>query len=199
MPDSPLPSATELARLLALEPLPLEGGLHRRTWAGPERPDGHPAGSAILLLLSREHGHFSALHRLPRDEVWHFYLGDPVRLLLLPGDTPACRAAAPPPTHTPADAPRTVVLGHDLLAGQHVQYTVPGGTWMGAEVLPGGSHALLGCTMAPGFTPDDYTGADPGPLGERHPEHAALIHALCRPGTPTRHPAQNTRPAGDGR
>ncbi|MGP3998958.1 cupin domain-containing protein [Streptomyces sp. 8N706] len=160
----PIPSAEELARIYGLEPLPLEGGLFRRTWAGPERPDGHPAGSAILVLLSVAEEHFSAMHRLPRDEVWHFYLGDPVELLLL----------------EPGGGSRLEILGQDVLAGQHVQYVVPGGTWMGARVRPGGERALLGCTMAPGFTPDDYEGGDGEELSARHPLHAALIRTLCR-------------------
>jgi predicted cupin superfamily sugar epimerase len=163
MPDS-IPSAAELARFFRLEPLPLEGGLFRQTWAGQEQADGHPSGTAILLLLSAEDGHFSALHRLPRDEVWHFYLGDPVQLLLL----------------EPDGGSRVEVLGQDVRAGQHVQYVVPGGTWIGARVRPGGDRALLGSTMAPGFVPADYEGGDEAELSARYPLHAGLIRALCR-------------------
>jgi predicted cupin superfamily sugar epimerase len=159
-----IPSAGELVLMYGLEPLPLEGGLFRRTWAGPESSDGTPSGSVILLLLSVEDGHFSAMHRLPRDEVWHFYLGDPVELLLL----------------EPGGDSRVEVLGQDVRAGQHVQFVVPGRTWMGARVRPGGDHALLGCTMAPGFTPADYEGGDEAELTARYPLHAGLIRALCR-------------------
>ncbi|MFF3765485.1 cupin domain-containing protein [Streptomyces sp. NPDC001922] len=163
MPD-PLPSTGELARMYGLRPLPLEGGLFHRTWAGPEQPDGHPAGSAILLLLSAEEGHFSALHRLPRDEVWHFHLGDPVELLLL----------------EPGGDSRVEVLGPDIRAGAHLQYVVPGGTWMGARVRPGGARTLLGCTMAPGFSPVDYEGGDADELSARYPLHGELIRTLSR-------------------
>ncbi|MEU8570490.1 cupin domain-containing protein [Streptomyces pathocidini] len=166
MPNSDsAPSVAELARIHGLEPLPLEGGLFRQTWAGgPRQPDGHPAGTAIVLLLSAEDGLFSAMHRLPRDEVWHFYLGDAVQLLLL----------------EPGGGSRVEVLGQDVRAGQRVQFTVEGGTWMGARVRPGGSHALLGCTMAPGFLPADYEGGAADELAARYPLHASLIHALCR-------------------
>jgi uncharacterized protein len=162
--QDPLPSADELARMYALEPLPLEGGLFRRTWAGPQQPDGRPSGSAILLLLSADDGHFSAMHRLPRDEIWHFYLGEPVELLLL----------------EPGGTSRLEVLGGQVNAGEHVQYVVPGRTWMGARVRPGGERALLGCTMAPGFTPADYEGGDEDDLCARYPLHADLIRALSR-------------------
>ncbi len=164
----------ELVSHLGLEPLPLEGGLFRRTWAGPQGPGGRPAGSAILVLLTPEDGQFSALHRLPTDEIWHFYLGDPVELLLL----------------EPDGAARTVVLGHDVLGGQQVQFTVPGRTWMGGGVAAGGGWALLGCTMAPGFVPADYEGADADQLRARYPQAAERITRLCRPGVPARYPAR---------
>ncbi|MEU6083672.1 cupin domain-containing protein [Streptomyces sp. NPDC047108] len=163
MPN-PVPSVAELAALYGLEPLPLEGGLFRQTWAGPAGPGGHPSGTAILFLMAAAGDLFSAMHRLPRDEVWHFYLGDPVELLLL----------------EPGGTSRVEVLGQDVTAGQHVQFTVPGGTWMGARVRDGGSHALIGCTLAPGFLPSDYEGGDADELAARYPEHGEMIRALCR-------------------
>jgi predicted cupin superfamily sugar epimerase len=146
-----------------LEPIPREGGLFRQTWAGPERPDGRPEGTAIVALLAADD--FSALHRLPTDEIWHFYRGDPLELLLL----------------APDGGIRTVVLGPDLLHGQHVQFTVPAGTWMGGRVSEGGSWTLFGCTMAPGFTFEGYEHADAAELTARFPAAADRIHALCRP------------------
>ncbi|MFJ4523947.1 cupin domain-containing protein [Streptomyces sp. NPDC088810] len=153
----------ELIAHYGLEPLPREGGLFRRTWAGPERPDGRPEGSAIVALLTADD--FSALHRLPFAEVWHFYLGDPLRLLLL----------------APDGTTRTPVLGPDLRAGQHLQLTVPARTWMGARVAAGGSWTLFGCTMAPGFTYADYEHGNAADLTARYPAEAARITDLCRP------------------
>ncbi|MFE7130512.1 cupin domain-containing protein [Streptomyces sp. NPDC057638] len=156
------PTVAELTDLYGLEPLPEEGGLFRRTWAGPDLPDGHPAGSAIVVLLTADGDHFSALHRLPTDEIWHFYLGDPVQLLLLGASA------------------RTVALGPGVLDGQYVQFTVPAGTWMGGAVADGGDWALMGCTMAPGFHPDDYEGGDAEELSARYPEVRKHIRSLCR-------------------
>ncbi|MFH9550930.1 cupin domain-containing protein [Streptomyces sp. NPDC051445] len=146
-----------------LEPIPREGGLFRRTWAGPEGPDGRPAGTAIVALLTADD--YSALHRLPTAEVWHHYLGDPLQLLLL----------------APDGTSRTAVLGPDVLGGQHPQLTVPAHTWMGARVAAGGAWAFFGCTMAPGFTYGDYEHGDAAALTARHPDRAALIARLCRP------------------
>ncbi|MPY50896.1 cupin domain-containing protein [Streptomyces acidicola] len=154
----------DLVAHYGLEPIPREGGRFRRTWAGPERSDGRPEGSAIVALLTAEPGDFSALHRLPSDEVWHFYLGDPLELLLL----------------APDGSSRTVLLGPDVLGGQWVQYTVPAGTWMGARVLAGGAWSLFGCTMAPGFTYEGYEHGDVGELTARYPAQAARIAELGR-------------------
>lgn len=153
-----------LADQYGLAPLAVEGGLFRRTWAGPPDAAGRPAGSAIVVLLAE--GDFSAMHRLPIDEVWHFYRGDPLELRLL----------------ADSDGTRVEVLG----AGGHVQLTVPAGTWMGARVRPGGRWSLCGTTMAPGFVPADYEGGDADVLAARYPAEADLIRALCRQDAPLR-------------
>jgi uncharacterized protein len=163
-PDGPV-TAEFLVAHYGLEPIPREGGLFRQTWAGPERPDGRPEGTAIVALLTARPGDFSALHRLPTDEIWHFYLGDPLHLLLL----------------APDGTSRTAVLGPDVLAGQHVQLTIPAGTWMGGRVAAGGAWTLFGCTMAPGFTFEGYEHGDAAELTTRYPVEADRIADLCRP------------------
>lgn len=164
----PSDEVAELAARYALAPLPVEGGLFRRTWAGPADPTGRPAGSAILLLLAAAEDLFSAMHRLPIDEVWHHYRGDPVELLLLER----------------SGAARVEVLGAGR--GQHVQLAVPAGTWMGGRVADGGRWALCGTTMAPGFVDEDYEGGDAEVLCARYPAVADRIRALCRPAAPLR-------------
>lgn len=155
----------DLVAHYGLEPLPREGGRFRQTWAGPARPDGRPEGTAIVALLTGDPGDFSALHRLPSDEIWHYHLGDPLQLLLL----------------APDGSSRTPVLGADVPGGHHVQLTVPAGTWMGARVAAGGAWTLFGCTMAPGFTFEVYEHGDAAELTARYPERATLIGELCRP------------------
>ncbi|MEH0649197.1 cupin domain-containing protein [Streptomyces scabiei] len=170
----------------ALQPIPREGGRFRQTWAGPERDDGRPEGTAIVALLTTEPGDYSALHRLPGDEIWHYHLGDPLRMLLL----------------APDGSSRVVVLGPRVLDGQHVQYVVPAGTWMGARVLDGDGDGdgdgggdgdgdgggggggdgwtLFGCTMAPGFTFEGYEHGDTAELALLYPDRAAEIGELGR-------------------
>ncbi|MGW0732245.1 cupin domain-containing protein [Streptomyces sp. NPDC002851] len=171
MPE-PHGTAAELVERHGLRPLPVEGGWFRETWAGPEDGTGRPSGTAIIALLTSGQDSFSALHRLPTDEVWHFYQGDPLELLLL----------------APDGADRVLLLGGE---GPDAvpQAVIPAGAWMGARVAPGGAWSLFGTTMAPGFLPGDYEGADDSTAHElcaRHPHRTSLIRALHRPGAPTR-------------
>ena len=167
-------TAEALIRKLGLEVLPLEGGHFRQAYKadetvavpapGLEQTLLKPRSTAIFYLLSADPDSFSALHRLPTDEVYHFYLGDPVELLLLRQDGDS----------------EIVTLGHDILNGQHVQFAVPAGAWQGARVVPGGEFALMGTTMAPGFTDTDYVPGDRDTLLERFPDRAGLIRLLTR-------------------
>ena len=167
-------TAAEVIALLGLEPLPEEGGLFRRTYCAaeslpavalPGRYRGpKPFGSAIYYLLTADPDSFSALHRLPTDEIYHFYLGAPVEMLLL----------------YPEGRSERTVLGPDLRNGQRVQRVVPAGTWQGARLVADGDFALLGATMAPAFTPEDYVGGDRELLSAQYPAEAALIRLLTR-------------------
>src|ERR1041384_6416597 len=138
--------AAEIIRQLNLEPLPIEGGYFRQTWVAGETvsvPRYHSvraAGTAIYFLLTSDPDSFSALHRLSTDEIYHFYFGDPVEMLVLADGTA-----------------RRVTLGHDIMHEQYVQYVVPRDVWQGSRLLPGGRFALMGTTMAPGFDPADFT------------------------------------------
>jgi predicted cupin superfamily sugar epimerase len=119
-------------------------------------------GSAIYYLL---HGsHVSALHRLLTDEIYHFYLGDPVELVLLyPDGTDEVRR-----------------LGNNLAAGERPQITVPRGVWQGSRLGRPGHFALLGTTMAPGYDPADFELGDRRRLLSSHPQRSDEIYALTR-------------------
>ena len=120
------------------------------------------ASTAIIAMLTDDPQSFSDMHRLPTDEIWHFYLGDAIELLLL----------------DPNGKDEVVILGQEVLVGEHVQYVVPAGVWMGARVRPGGDYAVFGNTMAPGFSVDDFDGAVAADLISQWPQHAQLIRAL---------------------
>jgi predicted cupin superfamily sugar epimerase len=163
-------TAEELIRLLNLQPHPREGGWFRETYrAGDQIPvSGLPtrygtprsAGTAIYYLLTPDM--LSPLHRLASDEIFHFYLGSPVRMLQL----------------FPDGQGKTVVLGSDVAAGQSPQTVVPQGVWQGSFLEPGGSFALLGCTVSPGFEYADYEEARREALVAQYAAFADMIRRL---------------------
>jgi uncharacterized protein len=165
-------TAEEIIALLGLTEHPREGGFFTETYRAtegvpaadlPARYGGARAfGTAIYYLLTPRT--VSPLHRLQSDEVFHFYLGDPVEMLLLgPGSTG-----------------RLAILGPDLAAGMRPQVVVPRGVWQGARLAAGGAYALLGTTVAPGFDYGDYEDGERDALIAAHPEHAERIRALTR-------------------
>ena len=159
-------TAQEIKALLSLAPHPVEGGSFRRTYtsgATVDLPRGKRAqSSAIYYLLDA--GSFSEMHILASDEMFHFYLGDPVEMLQL---FPDGRSAL-------------VALGPDLKAGQQVQLLVPAGVWQGTRLVEGGEVALLGCTVTPGFDFADYRSGSYEELAAKWPGEAERIRKLTR-------------------
>lgn len=163
-----MPTAQELIALLDLQPHPKEGGFFRETYRAADQfsvlpgryPGPRSASTAIYYLLTPDT--YSAMHRVASDEIFHFYLGDPVRMLQL----------------HPDGTGRTLILGSDLPHGQQPQVLVPHGVWQGSMLEPGGKFALFGCTVAPGFEYADYESGLRDALGKQFPEFAELIRKL---------------------
>jgi predicted cupin superfamily sugar epimerase len=164
----------QLIRHFDLKPLPVEGGFFTQSYRATDTLPQHvlPSryssarsfGSAIFYLLTPDPDVFSALHRLPTDEIYHFYLGDPVEMLLLHPDGTSQR----------------VILGQDILNGQNVQFAVPHGVWQGSHLIAGGRFALMGTTMAPGYDNSDFIGGERAVLQAQYPDQAELISQLTR-------------------
>lgn len=167
-------TADKIVELLGLKPLPVEGGLFTRTYRSDEnlQPAGlprrykssRPTSTAIYYLLTADPDSFSALHKLRSDEVYHFYLGDPVELLLL----------------NPTGELQRIILGQDLLSGQQVQHVVPHNVWQASRLLAGGNYALLGTTMAPGYEAADYIHADADTIKQVCPDKSEMLLKLIR-------------------
>jgi len=165
-------TAKQIQDFLKLQPLPVEGGYFvesyrsKYTLAQPSLSRCYEGerglSTAIYYMLTPDT--FSAMHRLKGDEVYHFYLGDPVEMLMLKPDGTA----------------EAVLLGQDLLAGMRVQHAVAGGTWQGSRLAPGGKFALMGTTMAPGFDPADFEPGKRDALSAQYPNYAPLIAFLTR-------------------
>lgn len=163
------PTADQVVEQLGLE-AHVEGGFFKRTYAADKRQTVTTAKgerllmSSIFYLLTQQSpiGHF---HRNHSDIVHYFHLGDPVTYYLL----------------QPDGSLQTVVMGSDLLAGQQLQLTVPGGVWK-ASRLSSGPHGygLISEAVSPGFDYADMTLARRDGLQARYPMHSGLIRELTR-------------------
>ena len=163
----------KIIEILGLKHLPDEGGYYRETYRTGDTidTDALPAryhspkslSTAIYYLLTPDT--CSLLHRLPADEIFHFYLGDPVAMLRLYPDMTS----------------DVITLGPDIGSGQCLQVTVPHSTWQGSYLLEGGNYALMGTTMAPGFDFSDYEGGSRDELSRKYPKRADIIKKLTLP------------------
>ena len=166
-------TAQQYIQSLSLQPHP-EGGYFAETYRSaesipqnvlPGRFGGaRTFGTAIYFLL--ESHHFSALHRIQADEIWHFYAGGPLEVFVIN-----------------ADATLTVIrLGNDPAKGEVFQAVVRAGCWFGAKSAKDSathtSFSLVGCTVAPGFDFADFELADRTALLAAYPQHRAVIEQL---------------------
>ena len=118
---------------------------------------GRPLGNVLNFMVTptaRVH-----LHRLRSDQMYHYYQGDPLQVLLLyvDGRSEVC------------------TLGHDLAAGQRPQLLIPGGAFHTARVAPGGAYALLATSVWLRAEPEDVELGDPAKLAAAYPGVRDLI------------------------
>lgn len=131
--------ADQVIECYRLEPHP-EGGHYRETFRAPAPNGGRGAVSAIYYLLRA--GETSAWHRIDAIEIWHHYVGAPLRLSLCSDGTTVTER----------------LLGTGDAA--EPQAVVPVGCWQSAVSL--GDWTLVGCTVAPGFQFSGFELAPPG-------------------------------------
>jgi len=113
--------------------------------------------TCIYFLLTSDN--FSAFHRIKQDEIWHFYDGSPIKL------------------HTISNtgAHEEHPIGNDLAKEEFPQHIVEGGYWFAAEVTEPASYSLVGCTVSPGFSFEDFELAEKNSLISKFPQHKELI------------------------
>lgn len=170
---APTGEAAKLIERLQMQKIPEEGAWFALTYRSDDvlpansieryKAVPHVAGSAIHGLVTRDD--FSAMHVLQTDEIWHYYAGSPLELLLL----------------HPDGRGEVVVLGPDVLMGQRPQVVVPRGVWQGAQPLgDGDAYTLFGCTLAPGFEYGDFAIGYRDELQKSYPAFKAQIASLTR-------------------
>jgi len=166
-------TAQQIIDHFEMKPLADEGGYYVETYrcgravTQRDSPEGNGGprslSTAILYLLTPET--FSALHRLKSDELYHFYLGDPVTMLQLHAD----------------GSGEVVSLGHNIAGGEQVQVSVPADTWQGSILRPGGRFALMGTTVTPGFEWEDFELSGRDVLLQQYPTFGEQIRRLTKP------------------
>lgn len=134
-------TADAIIEALGLKPHP-EGGWFAETFRD-SAGGGRGASTLIYFLLKAgERSHWHRLHTAV--EVWHYYAGAPLKLM---------RSAD-------GKGVETQMLGPDILKGERPQGVIPAGCWQAAKTT--GDFTLVGCTVAPGFTFEDFELAEPG-------------------------------------
>lgn len=129
----------------------------------PERYKGSRAFSTSIYFLL-EGKQFSSFHRLLSDEIWNFYDGSSVKISII----------------TPGGKIEERVLGNDLDKNESLQTVVERNNWFGAELVDKTSFGLIGCTVAPGFSFEDFEIGDRNKLLKNYPEYSEVILRLTK-------------------
>lgn len=162
----------QIIKKLNLKPHPIEGGYYKETYRSKEiinknllpkkYAQNKSCSTAIYYLLTKNT--FSEFHKLTTDEIFHFYLGDPLEIILLQKD----------------GTKNILTLGNDLSKNQLPQIIVKKNIWQAATLKKGGNFCLMGTTVAPGFDYSDYKSGDYLQLSNKFPNHSKIIKQLTR-------------------
>jgi predicted cupin superfamily sugar epimerase len=163
-------TADEVRKLLDLEPN-ATCGFVKLTFVSPQAlaagalpapfAQARPVGSALYFMVTEDAP--VRLHRIKNDQLYHYYLGDPLELFLLHADGRSER----------------VVIGPDIAAGQRVQFLIPGNTFHTAR-LAGQKRWFLGAsTEWPGVIPEDVEIGVVDAMAAKYPAIGAEIKAIA--------------------
>ena len=123
--------------------------------------DGRPLGTALYFMVT-PHAPVRP-HRIRNDQLYHYYLGDPLELFLLHADGSFER----------------VIVGPDIEHGHRVQLLIPGSTFHTARLLDQGKWFLGGSTEWPGVVAaEDVEIGDVAKLAEDHPAVADKLRSI---------------------
>jgi len=157
---------SKIIERLDLQPHP-EGGFFKETYRSKgvintdsldlEYKSSRNYSTCIYFLLTSDN--FSAFHKIKQDEIWHFYDGATIELH----------------TISPEGNHEKHLIGKNFENGETPQLVVPGGYWFAAKVLGENSYSLVGCTVAPGFSFEDFDLAKREALISNFPQHKSVI------------------------
>ena len=116
----------------------------------PHREGGHFVESfrdkennvSLIYYLLRK-GEKSHWHKLTKNEILHYYDGDPLELYI----------------STNKKKTEVYALGKNIENNEKLHIVVPLGSWFSMESK--GNFSLIGCTVSPGFNYNDFELAPP--------------------------------------
>jgi predicted cupin superfamily sugar epimerase len=163
-------TADDVLKLLSLEPN-ATCGFVRETYRATQEiapgglpapfADGRPLGSALYFMVTPQAP--VRLHRIRNEQLYHYYLGDPIEVLLLRGQG------------------EHVIVGPDLRASHRVQLLIPGNTFHTAWIVGSKRWFLGASTEWPGVIPADVELGKPDVLTAQFPKVAADIRNYPQP------------------
>jgi predicted cupin superfamily sugar epimerase len=163
-------TAAEICNLLDLEPNATCGStrvsfVSQLTIAPDGLPapfaGGQPLGSALYFLVTP--GAPVRLHRIRNEQLYHYYLGDPLEVFMLHADGSSER----------------VVVGTDIRGGESLQLRIPGNTFHTARVIGNRRWFLGASTEWPGVVPADVEIGNVEDLAGSYPAVAADLRAIA--------------------
>jgi predicted cupin superfamily sugar epimerase len=135
--------------------------------------DGRPLGSALYFLVTPDAP--VRLHRIRNEQLYHYYLGDPLEVFILHGDGSSER----------------VIVGPDIRGGERLQLRIPGNTFHTARVIGRQRWFLGASTEWPGVVPADVEIGKVEELAGSYPSVAADLRAIAAS-------VQDVAPSGPG-
>ena len=142
-----------------------EGGWYKETYRSKEVTsiknlgDRNLMTSIYFLLESHQTSNF---HRIESDELWFYHSGSPLTVHCI----------------YPNGNYEMLHIGPDFENGQAFQALVPKGTIFGSTVDIENAHALVGCTVSPGFDFNDFKLFERQELIDIYPQHQSIIEKL---------------------
>ncbi len=170
MPMSGELTADEIRSLLKLEPNATCGFVRvtfvsKQTIAAGGLPapfsEGRPLGSALYFMVTP--GAPVRLHRIRNEQLYHYYLGDPLEVFLLHADGTIER----------------IIVGPDLRSGHRVQLLIPGNTFHTARLIGRRQWFLGASTEWPGVLPADVEIGNLDELAGKYPSVALDLRAIA--------------------
>ena len=172
--EPPAPAA-RLIELFKMQKIPDEGCWFVQTYRSDEtvkagrspRATGRTTRRARPSTRWKRARDFPSMHRLETDEVYHWYGGSAMEMLLL----------------YPDGHGETLLLGPDVFKGERPQIVIPHGVWQGSRPVASAgpeAYTFFGTTVSPGFEYGDFRMGSRAELLKTYPKFTTQISALTR-------------------